>query len=136
MSNARLQWYWYGYFVLLLSAGLVQMLRKILTDTGGFPSRYSAIIVAVWLIAALCAKARGIRLWKAWPWQALYYVLATMICVGLLYAAYLLLSGVIPSAALLLAAIALLLPATQQLRHYAFRSPDIWRETKTNESPA
>lgn len=102
------------------------MARKILTDTGGFSSRYSAAIIATLVVLALIAKARGIPLWKSWPWQVLYILLAITCILGVLFSVYLTVTGVYISAALLLSGAILLVPALQQLYQYSYRSPELW----------
>ena len=52
-------WTWKLYCALGIAGGLAQMLRKVLTDTGGPSSRYAALVGAVVLTAVLVAKFRG-----------------------------------------------------------------------------
>lgn len=121
-----MKWYWRLYLLLLLLAGYGQMLRKIITDTGGFSSRYSAAIVATLLVMALLAKFRGLPTLKRWFWQTLTIVLGLACAVGGLFVVYLILIGVYYSAGLLTLAVLLLLPAAQQVYRYAFKSPSVW----------
>lgn len=121
-----MKWYWKLYLLLLLLAGYGQMLRKILTDTGGFSSRYSAAIVATLLVVSLVAKLRELPILKRWLWQVLSIVLGLACVLGGLFVVYLTLIGVYYSAGLLTLAVLLLLPATGQIYQYAYKSPLIW----------
>lgn len=125
-----MSWYWRLYAALLLSAGFGQMLHKLLTDTGGFSSRYGAAIVAIVLVIMMIARSKEIALGKPWPWQVFLFGLGLTCFTALGFAIYLLLIGVFLPAALLGLAILLLLPALQQLYLYAFRSPAIWSRDK------
>lgn len=121
-----MKWYWQVYAGLILSTGYGQMLRKLLTDTGGFSSRYGAATVATILVVILIAKARHAPLWRAWPWQVFF----ALLCLGGLVAGgfgvYLSFKGVYLTALLLGLTLLLLLPAYHPVYVYAFRSPGIW----------
>ena len=102
------------------------MLRKLLTGTGGFSSRYSAAIVATGIVLALVAKSRGTPLGKKWLWK-IVFMLLTFTCIsGVLFALYLAAAGVYFSAAVLIVGAGLLTPAIHQLHEYSYKSPDIW----------
>ena len=128
-----MKWYWLLYCGLILAAGYGQMLRKLLTDTGGFSSRYSAALVATGIVLVLIAKFRGTALWRAWLWKAVF-VLLTFTCLsGILFAAYLLTAGAYYSAALLVIAAILLAPALHQIYNYSYASPEIWESARRNK---
>jgi hypothetical protein len=52
------------YFVLLLALGYGQLLRKVVTDTGGFSSKYGAAIIATILVFAPIGKSRELAVGK------------------------------------------------------------------------
>ena len=131
-----MKWYWLLYCALILAAGYGQMLRKLLTDTGGFSSRYSAALVATGIVLVLIAKFRGTALWHAWLWRMVFILLTLTCLLGILFAAYLLTVEAYFSAALLVLAAILLAPALHQIYKYSYASPEIWesaRSSKTNQ---
>lgn len=118
--------YWKSYLVLLLLLGYGQLLRKLITDTGGPASRYSAAIVATLIVCALIAKSRNMALGSNLIWKAVFSILTLSCALAMLFALYLGISGVYLSAGLLMLAGLVLIPALQQLYLYSFKSPDIW----------
>lgn len=114
------------YLVLLIALGYGQLLRKVITDTGGASSRYSAAIIATILVLALIAKSRELALGKVWMWKVLFFILAIAGVIMPLFAVYLGFSGVYYSAGLLCAATVVLIPALQELYAYSYKSPGIW----------
>ncbi|MEQ9006410.1 MAG: hypothetical protein RLP12_00895 [Ekhidna sp.] len=133
MRILQVKWYWLSYFVLILVVGYGQMLRKILTDTGGFSSRYSAALVATGIVFILIAKARGIPLWRAWLWKVVFILLTLLCILGLVFSIYLAVIGVYFSAVLLICGAILLAPALLQIYMYSYRSPEIWIAAHNNQ---
>lgn len=109
------------------------MLRKLLTDTGGFPSRYSAAIVTTGIVLALIARFNGIPLWKEWLWKIVFFILAFTCILGILFATYLAAVGVYFSSALLISGAMLLAPALHQIYKYSYKSPEIWSTVQKNK---
>lgn len=126
-----MKWYWKVYLLLLLLLGYGQMLRKILSDTGGFSSRYGAAIVVTIIIFVLMAKLRRVALGKLWMWKTLFVALAIGCAVMALFSVYLGIAGVFLPAGLLIAGAVLLLPALRELFLYSYRSPSIWAVTES-----
>lgn len=122
-----MRWYWQLYIFLILGGSLLQMLRKILTDTGGPSSRYGALIVALVIIVMMVAHWQQRALGKAWMWKILFGVLSLGAVVMLFFAIYLLITGVLFAGGLLLSGAIGLLPALYQLYHYAFRADTVWQ---------
>ena len=121
-----IKWYWKAYFVLILALGYGQLARKILTDTGGFSSRYAAAIIATLLVCVLIARFKNQAIGKRWLWIGVFSALSLGATLMLLFGIYLLVTGVMFSAALLLIGALVLLPALQQLYEYGFRSDKLW----------
>lgn len=119
-------WAWRIYCGLLLAGGVVQMLRKVTTDTGGPSSRYAALASAVALTAVLAAKARGRALGQRWIWQVLSVALVAGWLVMVSFAVYLATIAVPIGAGLLGLGAALALPGVQQMWIYGWRSPEVW----------
>ena len=122
----NLKWYWKLYCALLMLAGFVQMLRKMLTDSGGPSSRYAAVVIAAVIVSVLIAKANKQAMGKVWMWQSRFVVLAIGVCVMLGFGVYLGINGVFVSATWLTMGAALIAPATYEIFTYAYRSPDLW----------
>jgi hypothetical protein len=114
------------YLVLLLALGYSQLLRKIVIDTDGFPSKYGAAIIATILVFALIAKSRELAVGKIWMWKTLFVVLAIASVIMLMFGVYLGFSGVCLSARLLCVWAIVLFPALQELHAHSYRSPNIW----------
>lgn len=127
-------WAWRIYCGLLLAGGVVQMLRKVLTDTGGPSSRYAALASAVALTAVLAAKARGRALSQRWIWQVLSVALVAGWLVMLSFAIYLATIAVQVGAGLLGLGAVLALPGVQQVWVYGWRSSEIWSRER-REAP-
>jgi peptidoglycan/LPS O-acetylase OafA/YrhL len=130
MRNPLPRWYWLLYLILVLGVGYGHLIRKLVNDSGGFSSRYTPPLVATLIVLAVLARARGVALWRPWPWKALCLVLALVSSLALAFAASLAMSSVHRPALLLLALVGLLLPAVQQTYLYAFRSPRIWERDR------
>ena len=125
MDKLSLQLKLYSVFILI--AGFVQMFRKMLTDTGGPPSRYGAVVVAVVIVFVLIAKANEQAIGKAWMWKSLFLALMLATLVMLAFGLYLGTSGVYVSAVLLAGGALVLAPALSEIFIYAYRSPQLWR---------
>jgi hypothetical protein len=121
-----IKWYLKLYLVLLLALGYSQLLRKIVIDTDGFPSKYGAVIIATILVFALIAKSRELAVGKIWMWKTLFVVLAIASVIMLMFGVYLGFSGVCLSARLLCVWAIVLFPALQELYAHSYRSPNIW----------
>jgi len=123
-----LKWYWQVYCGLIFVLGYGQMLRKILTDTGGFSSRYLAAIIVTLIIVMLVAQSKDKALGRSWFWQTLFIILALTAITSLLFAIYLAINSVWISTGLLLTAAVALTPALVQLYSYGFKSQSLWEQ--------
>lgn len=123
----RLPWQWLCYIALLLLLSSGQLLRKLLTDTGGPPSRYGGLFVVVLILLYLSAWINQRALGKQWHWKVLFVLLELLVVAGIGFSMFMALTGVYQSAALLAIGTGLLLPALYALFQYIYRSPDIWK---------
>lgn len=122
----RLPWQWLFYIALLFLLSSGQLLRKMLTDTGGPPSRYSGLFVVVLILLFISAWINQRALGKQWHWKVLFVLLELLVAAGIGFSVFLAIAGVHQSAALLAIGTGLLLPALYALFQYIYRSPDIW----------
>ena len=125
-----MKWYWQIYCALLLFFGYGQMMRKILTDTGGFSSRYSAAIIATVVVIMLIAQAKQRGVGKVWIWQSLFYLLSATAVISLLFAIYLAATAVWLAAGLLFVGAVALTPTLHQLYQYSFKSSQLWQASQ------
>ncbi|MHC4377281.1 MAG: hypothetical protein ACYS26_11835 [Planctomycetota bacterium] len=127
-----MKWPWKLYCLLLVVGASAQMLRKVLTDTGGPSSRYAALAAAVALTGVLIAKSEGRALGRRWLWQ----VLGVGLVLGWLtlasFALYLIAIDVPIGAGLLGLASVAALPGVHQVWVYGWRSPEIWSAPKSS----
>ncbi|PCI77452.1 MAG: hypothetical protein COB20_08060 [SAR86 cluster bacterium] len=128
-----MKWYWQLYSLLLLLLGFGQMIRKLISDTGGFSSRYAAALVAVIIVLALVAKSKELHLGKVWMWKSLFLILGIGSVAMALFGFYLGFTGVYFPASLLCGAAIVLMPALQELYVYSYESPDIWALAHNNQ---
>lgn len=126
-----MKWYWQLYFLLLLVLGYGQMLRKIISDTGGFSSRYAGAIVVTVIVLGLIAKSRELALGKSWMWKTLFVALVISSAAMAMFGLFLGVTGVYLSAAYLCLGAVVLVPAMRELHVYSYRSPDTW-DAKTS----
>ena len=119
-------WPWLCYIGLLFLLSSGQLLRKLLTDTGGPPSRYGGLFAVVLILIFVSAWINQRALGKQWHWKIVFVLLELLVAVGLGFTAYLLVDGVYQSAAFLGIGMGLLLPALYALFQYVYRSPGIW----------
>jgi hypothetical protein len=120
-----MKWYLKLYLVLLLALGYCQLLRKVVTDTGGFSSKYGVAIIATMLDFALDAESRELAVRRIWMWKTLFVVLAIASVTILVFGAYLGFSSYYLSASPLCVGAIVLFPALQELYAHAQRSPNI-----------
>ena len=121
-----MKWFWQAYCGLILFLGYGQLARKLLSDTGGFSSRYSGAIIVTILVVMLIAQSNGRAIAKKWVWQGLFVVLSATAGISFAFALYLGATGVWVSAGLLLVAALGMLPALLKLYQYSFKSPQLW----------
>lgn len=123
----RLPWQWLCYIALLFLLSSGQLLRKLLTDTGGPPSRYGGLFVVVLILLFVSAWLNQRALGKQWQWKVLFVLLELLVIAGIGFSVFLAFAGVYQSAALLAIGAVLLLPALYALFQYIYRSPGIWK---------
>lgn len=119
-------WMVWVYCVVLVAGGLAQMLRKVLTDTGGFGSRYAALLLAVLVSIGVLARVRRRALGSPWIWRALLGLLGLVVLALMGFS----IQGVLDQSwslvGLCLGGVALLAPAGIWLWDYSYRSEDLW----------
>ena len=120
-------WPWLCYIGLLFMLSSGQLLRKLLTDTGGPPSRYGGLFAVVLILVFVSAWVNQRPLGKQWHWKIVLFLLGFLVAVGLGFTAMLLVNGIFQSAAFLGVGMGLLLPALYALFQYVYRSPGIWK---------
>ena len=129
-SRQRPSWIYWVYFALVMLPALAHMIRKLLTDTGGFSSRYFGLIFTVILVSGAIGYLRRRPLLRRWVWALVFWLsMAISLFLALLCIYLLVTEG--PAISRLCTAIAggllLIIPAQIMLFRYAYRSEDIWR---------
>ena len=124
------------YGGLIIAIGLGQMMRKVLTDTGGFGSRYTIVLLGGLITTALVARSRERGLGSPWLWRVLFGFLSLILVALLGFGATLAVGRSWPTAGLCLGGAALLTPGWAGLWDYGFESPDLWSGSDTGTEGA
>lgn len=127
---------WSVYIAVLLALALGRMAQKIMTETGGFGSRYGPLILAVILALGVLGAIYEKAFIHRWMWIALFWTLAIASAGLLILAGAQLLEGSYPLGGMILGLLALLAPGGWQLFRYAHRSPRVWGEADASVPPA
>lgn len=116
---------WRLYCAFLLMAGYGQMLRKLISDTGGPISQFAPPLLATFLVVGIAAHLNTRAVFNQWFWKLLFGFLAVGSAGVLLLAIYFAFSQGMALAwqALTLLTVLSLFPALLLLRRYAFYSP-------------
>lgn len=118
------------YFALLLCVAFTQLVSKVLTETGGFTSRYSAFFAIGLLFAAHVGNRYNKALLYRWCWLSIFWILSVTDAVAILFAAYLLIvngTEALLNAGVLCAVAVLLIPGLWQLYRYVWVNASIWK---------
>ena len=121
-----LDWPVWIYSSVLIAAGLAQTLRKVLSDTGGFGSRYAGLVLAILIAVGLFARSRKRAVGPRWIWVALLWSLVLVVVALLGFSVRLALERSWPLAGWLLGGAAVLTPGVLWLWDYGYRSPHLW----------
>ena len=113
---------------MLVAVGLAQALRKVLSETGGFGSRYAGLILAIVVAAGLVAYSRQRAAGPRWVWRIVLSGMVLMEVVLLGFTVRLALGQVWTLAGWLLGAAVLLAPGLVWLWDYVLRSRHLWGE--------
>ena len=120
---------WSIYIGLLLVLSLGRMAQKIVTETGGFGSRYGPVIVATIIAVGVFGAVFQRPIARKWFWKAVFWLLA-ITGVGLftlsVYVLFSTGSGSYSVAGLIVGILLVLIPGQWQLFGYAYRSPSLW----------
>lgn len=122
-----MKYLWAVYVGTLLIIGGSQSLYKVSSDSGGFISQFGPLTLAILLAVGVLGKLQQKPVFYRAIWRGLFWSMAASIpgLIGL--SIYQLINSVnagIPVVFFILAI--LLIPATRQLFHYAYRSPRAW----------
>jgi hypothetical protein len=115
------------YMVTLLVPALLQLVHKVLSNTGGFASRYGPLLVMLILVAGYLGHYRGIAILRRCVWQFCFLLIVVLTSCALFFVAYSMISraGAMGPILMMLAAIILTLPAQVTLYHY-IKNDNIW----------
>ncbi len=121
---------WRGYIILLLAAGAARATEKILTDSGGFASRYLPLIVLMIISLGIYGSIAKKPIFTPLVWKAVFWLSVSVSFT--LFALALYLSIIVGGSALTWAAVsilvvAILFPGQLRIKHYAFRMPEVWQ---------
>ena len=118
---------WSLYICVLLVLALARMTQKIVTETGGFGSRYGAVILAAILAVGVFGHVSQKPIVHRWLWVAIFWLLAISSAGLSILAGSLVLEGSYRLAGLILGVLLMLAPGLWQLFRYAHRSSSLWR---------
>ena len=125
-----MKYLWFIYAGLLLVLGFGRMVQKIVTETGGFGSRYGPVLVAMVIALGVIGYVFHRPIAWNWVWKGVFWLVAIAIVGMGVVAVYLLFSvgsGSYNVVGLLVGLLVILLPGQRQLFGYAYRSPSLWR---------
>ncbi len=120
------RWLVWVYCGILVAAGLAQMLRKVLDDTGGFGSRYAGLILAVVVSIGLLARAYQRAVGSRWIWRGLVGMIALVTLALLGFSVEGILAQSWSLVGLCMGGVALLAPSGIWLWDYSVRNQDLW----------
>ena len=115
------------YMVILLLPALLQLIHKVLSNTGGFASRFGPLLVMLILVAGYLGQNRGIPLLRLWVWQFCFLLRVLLTSCSVLFVAYSMVSdvGATGPVLIILAVSVLTLPAQVTLYHY-LKNDNVW----------
>lgn len=117
---------WSFYSSVLIVLALARMVQKIVTETGGFGSRYGPLILAGVLALGIVGYVFQTPFAHRWVWMAIFWLLAIVSAGLLILAASLVLDGLARTAGLIVGILLVLAPGQWQLFRYAHRSSSLW----------
>ena len=124
-----MKYLWSIYAGLLLVLGFGRMAQKIITETGGFGSRYGPVLVAMIIALGVLGYVFHRPIARPWVWKVVFWLLA-IASVGMVILAVYLFFSVGPGSynvvGLLMGLLVVLLPGQWQLFGYAYRSSSLW----------
>ena len=123
----RQRWFAPLYGGVVIAIGVGQMMRKMMTDTGGFGSRYALVLFGAIVTVGLVARSYGRGFGSPWLWRAVFLVLILVLLALLGFGVTMAMGGSWPTAGLCLGGAVLLAPAGAGIGDYAFASPGLWR---------
>lgn len=120
--------WWWAYAVLTAVLGYGHLVRKIITDTGGFQSRLWPPVVMSVVAVGLIGAIRGVPLLRRRVWILLFWALAVGSAAGVIFGTYFLLIQGVRSwgIGIIFMMVAYAVPAEVLLYRYVFRRPEIW----------
>ena len=120
---------WWVYSAIVLAVGFGRTGQKILTDTGGPPSRYGPALGASVVASAVLISLSGRALGPRWAWIVVFALLVHG-SLGLMFLeAVILFGGSAPAPihALVVGGVVLALPAQVRLWRHAIGGRNAWR---------
>lgn len=121
--------FWLSYSLLLLALGYGWLLKQLLLDSGTIISRYSPPLFSTLLVLLLAIVLREKAVLNRRFWQGAFRLLMYVTILLLVILGYWIISGSghgFWDYSIVIAGIILLIPAEQQLYHYAYRLPQLW----------
>lgn len=129
---------WLLYMGLLLVLGLGRMVQKLITESGGFGSRYGPVLAAVLIIIGVFGAVFQRPIARQWFWKGVFWLLG-IVSVGLfamvVYLLFAVGSGSFNVAGLLVGILVVLMPAQWQLFVYTYRSSSLWNRAADTAGP-
>ncbi len=121
--------FWYLYILLLVSLSGGRMIERILSESGGFSSRYLPLIATVLISIGIYGCMNNKPVLKRWVWRTVFTSTAFLSLAALVFSAYLVIfvgGSSVTSVGLLLLVVIILIPAQIKLRKYYLKSSGYW----------
>lgn len=119
---------WWVYVATTLALGYGQMIRKIMSDTGGMASRFGPAVAVTVISIGIVATLLNKPILRQGFWKAVFVLIVFSSIVALGFALYLLLAQNLVSwtVLILMGGAVYLVPGEIKLHRYAFGSEVLW----------
>ena len=125
-NKANSQWHWWLYIAVICAVGYGRMFERIVKGSGGFSSQFGPPIGAMILAIGLIFWLKNKSFLSVWVWRGVHACVILVQSLAVVFAAYLVGTGVYAPAAVMLSLSVLLIPAYIALREYSYRSSVLW----------
>ena len=125
-NKKKIQWYWWLYIAVLCAIGLGRMFERLVKDSGGLSSQFGPPIGVMILGLGMICWLKNTSFLNVWVWRGVHVCVILVQLLAVVFAAYLAGTGAYAPAALVLSFSVFLMPATNALYQYSYRSSNLW----------
>lgn len=138
-AKANIKPYEWIYFALLLVLACIQLIIKVVTETGGFTSRYTGFVAVSLLFFAFLGNRIRTPLLFRWFWLICFWLLVCITVVAFLFSIYSIsvndAGSDFMSGALFVIPL-LLIPGLWHMYLYVWDNKALWKKTDTKKPVA